>query len=134
MSMPVNVVHSVSLRYIAYLNHKLFIQLPVNGHLAFFFFFAIINNDAINILCIHSTWHSYASCIFLKVDNLGVRKCQCRRFKRCWLHPWVQTIPWNRKWQPTPLFWPGKLHGQKPDEIQSMGSRRVENDLQCFLQ
>ena len=39
MPMPVTVVHSVSLRYIAYLNHKLFIQLPVNGQLAFFFFF-----------------------------------------------------------------------------------------------
>ena len=45
-----------------------------------------------------------------------------------WLHPRVQTIPWNRKWQPTPLFWPGKLHGQKPGEMQSMGSQRVEND------
>ena len=94
----------------------------------FFFFFAVINNDAINILCIHSTWHSYTSCIFLKADNLSVRKCQCRRLKRCWLHPWVKTIPWNRKWQPTPLCWPGKLHGQKPGEIQSMGSRRLEND------
>ena len=62
------------------------------------------------------------------MDDLGVRKCQYRRLKRCWLHPWVQKIPWNRKWQATPLFWPGKLHGQKPGEIQSMGSQRVEND------
>ena len=28
-------------------------------------------------------------------------------------HPWVGKIPWRRKWQPTPVFLPGKLQGQK---------------------
>ena len=27
------------------------------------------------------------------------------------VHPWVGTIPWRRKWQPTPVFLPGKCHG-----------------------
>ena len=27
--------------------------------------------------------------------------------------PWVRKIPWRRKWQPTPVFLPGKFHGQK---------------------
>ena len=27
--------------------------------------------------------------------------------------PWVRKIPWRRKWQPIPLFLPGKFHGQK---------------------
>ena len=27
--------------------------------------------------------------------------------------PWVGKIPWRRKLQPTPVFLPGKLHGQK---------------------
>ena len=30
---------------------------------------------------------------------------------------WVQSLgwedPWRRKWQPTPVFLPGKLHGQR---------------------
>ena len=26
---------------------------------------------------------------------------------------WVGQIPWNRKWQPTPEFFPGKFHGQR---------------------
>ena len=26
--------------------------------------------------------------------------------------PWVGKIPWRRKWQPTPVFLPGNLHGQ----------------------
>ena len=30
-----------------------------------------------------------------------------------WFHPWVGTIPWRRKWQPTPVFWPGEFHGQR---------------------
>ena len=27
------------------------------------------------------------------------------------LNPWVGKIPWRRKWQPTPIFLPGKSHG-----------------------
>ena len=27
--------------------------------------------------------------------------------------PWVRKIPWRRKWQYTPVFLPGKLHGQR---------------------
>ena len=34
---------------------------------------------------------------------------QCRRYG---FDPWVGKIPWKRKWQPTPVFLPGKSHGQ----------------------
>ena len=39
--------------------------------------------------------------------------CQCRRHKRQRFHPWVGKIPWRRKQQPTPVFLPGKSHGQR---------------------
>ena len=39
--------------------------------------------------------------------------CQCRRYKRPGLSPWVGEIPWSRKWQPTPVFLPGESHGQR---------------------
>ena len=39
--------------------------------------------------------------------------CQCRRCKRGGFNPWVRKIPWRRKWQPTPVFLPGKSHGQR---------------------
>ena len=39
--------------------------------------------------------------------------CQCRRCKRCEFNPWVRKIPWRRTWQPTPVFFPGKFHGQR---------------------
>ena len=28
-------------------------------------------------------------------------------------NPWVRKIPWRREWKPTPVFWPGKSHGQR---------------------
>ena len=27
--------------------------------------------------------------------------------------PWVGKVPWSRKWKPTPVFLPGKSHGQR---------------------
>ena len=29
------------------------------------------------------------------------------------LKPWVGKIPWKRAWHPTPVFLPGKYHGQR---------------------
>ena len=37
--------------------------------------------------------------------------CQCQRHRRYGFNPWVGKIPWRRKWQPTPVFLPGKFHG-----------------------
>ena len=39
--------------------------------------------------------------------------CQCRRCRRqqrCRFEPWIGKIPWSSKWQPTPVFLPGKFH------------------------
>ena len=43
---------------------------------------------------------SYDSFIFLK----GLRTCRRPQFD-----PWVGKIPWRRKWQPTPVYLPGKI-------------------------
>ena len=39
--------------------------------------------------------------------------CQYRKHKRCGFDLWVGKIPWSRKWQPTPIFFPGKFHGRR---------------------
>ena len=40
--------------------------------------------------------------------------CSCsRRPKRRGFSPWIGKIPWSRKWQPAPVFLPGKSHGQQ---------------------
>ena len=43
--------------------------------------------------------------------------------------------PWRRKWQPTPVFLPGKSHGQteQPGVLQSMGLQRVGHDWATSL-
>ena len=32
--------------------------------------------------------------------------------RRCGFDPWMEKIPWRRKWQSTLVFLPGKSHGQ----------------------
>ena len=39
--------------------------------------------------------------------------CQCRMCGEVGFDLWVWKIPWRRKWQPTPVFLPGKSQGQK---------------------
>ena len=58
--------------------------------------------------------------------NVGV----CLQCRRCRLDPWVGKIPWRRKWQPTPVFLPGKSHGQGSLMGNSpWGCKRVRQDL-----
>ena len=55
--------------------------------------------------------------------------CQCGRQKRHAFDPWVRKIPWERAWQPTPVFLPGESPWtEEPGGLQSMGSRRVGHD------
>ena len=35
---------------------------------------------------------------------------QCKRYS---FHPWIRKNPCRRKWHPTPVFLPGKSHGQR---------------------
>ena len=53
--------------------------------------------------------------------------CQYRRPR---FNPWVERISWRRKWQPTPIFLPGKPHEQRSLVSYSpRGRRRVRHDL-----
>jgi len=38
---------------------------------------------------------------------------QFRSLRRHGFDPRLGKIPWRRKWQPTPVFLPGKSHGQR---------------------
>ena len=56
--------------------------------------------------CYSNPWGFLAGSV---VKNLPV----IRRCRRCHgFDPWVGKIPWRRTWQPTPVFLPGKSHGQ----------------------
>ena len=40
-------------------------------------------------------------------------KESARQWRRHRFNPWVRKILWRRNWQPTPVFLPGKSHGQR---------------------
>ena len=71
----------------------------------------------IYLSCIHCIW--VGICIYLSHTGFPRGKestCCCRRYrtgKRYKFDPWVRKIPWSCHQQPTPVFWPGKLHGQR---------------------
>ena len=45
------------------------------------------------------------------------------------LDPWVRKIPWKKEWQPTPVFLPGKSHGQRGlVDYCPWGRKRIRHD------
>ena len=54
--------------------------------------------------------------------------CQCRRLG---FRPWVGKVPWRRKWQPTPVFLPGKFHRQRSLAGYSLWGRKIGYDWAC---
>ena len=55
----------------------------------------------------------------------------CLSVQEAQVQPLGRKDLWRRKWQPIPVFLPGKSHGQRglAGYTQSMGSQRVERDL-----
>ena len=42
--------------------------------------------------------------------------------------PWVQKIPWEREWLPSPVFLPGKFHGMRSlAGYSSQGHKESDN-------
>ena len=72
-------------------------------------------------LCLATRWHSGKE-----------SPCQCRRCNRCRFDPWVGKIPWSRRRQPTPVFMPGKFHGQRSLAGYSLLGCRVRHDWACM--
>ena len=62
----------------------------------------------VDINCYKPTYMR-ASQVALKVKNMPVNAGDMR----CEFNPWVGKIPCRRAWQPTPVFLPGKYHGQR---------------------
>ena len=58
--------------------------------------------------------------------------CQCKKYKRLNFDPWVGRIPWRWAWQPTPIFLPGELHGQRCLAGYSSGVTKSRSQLQPF--
>ena len=61
----------------------------------------------------------------------------CLQCGRHGFDPWIGKIPCKRKWQPTPVFLPGKSHGQRSPMAcrspPSRGSQGIGDGLGPFL-
>ena len=61
-----------------------------------------------------------------------MQEVQIQKKKRHRFHPWVRSIPWRRKWQPTPVFLAWKIPWtEEPGRLQSMESQRVRHNWAC---
>ena len=60
-------------------------------------------------------------------DSVG-KESACNEGDRCQFDPWVGKSPWRSKWQPTPVFLPGKSHGQRSLAGRSPWSHK-ESDM-----
>ena len=58
---------------------------------------------------------------------LSGKESACQRRKRGF-SPWLGKIPWRRKWQPPPVFLPGKSHGERSLAVYSLWGRK-ESDM-----
>ena len=55
---------------------------------------------------------------------------KCRKHRRCRFDPWVGKILWRGKWQPAPVFFPGKiLWTEEPSSLQSMEPKKSQTRL-----
>ena len=64
---------------------------------------------------------NYPIHVFFFFTVLGTDLLQCRGSR---FDLWVGKFPWRRKWQPTPVFLPGKSHGAWRATV--MGSQELD--------
>ena len=71
------------------------------------YLFRVVNNSS-------ARSYSLVNENFIDSNPQQERIClRCRSLRRYRLDPWVRKIPWSGAWQPTLVFLPGKLHGQR---------------------
>ena len=74
-----------------------------------------------------SIWNIYYNWV-RQTGNSVVKNLTDCQSRRCRFSPWIGKVPWRRKCQPTPVFLPGKSHGQRSLEDYSQWGRK-ESDM-----
>ena len=96
---------------LSFLISKIILNIHFNG---------IIVTGKWNNFC-DNAWHMevnpqilvYSTLSLLFASLVAQTTSSCLQCRRPGFHPWVGKIPWRRKWQPTPVFLPGKSHGRQ---------------------
>ena len=88
----------------------LFIHSTVDGHLSCFPFLSVMHEGNF-LVCVSGG--QMCTLGFPRWLTGKESTCQGRRSRICGFSPWVGKIPWRRKQQSTPIFFPGNSHGQR---------------------
>ena len=65
------------------------------------------------------------TCVILVAQTICLH-CGRPRFD-----PWVRKIPWRREWQPTLVFLPGKIHGERSLAVH--GAAKSQSELSILM-
>ena len=82
---------------------------------------------SVSLLCV-CVYIIYNICIYIQGFPGGTvikNPLSIQETPETWFDPRVETIPWCRKWQPTPVFLPGQFHGQRSLEGYSPWGHRI---------
>ena len=83
-----------------------------------------------NILASNPKFYTkFHTCEGFSGDSVVKNPPEMQKTQRHRFSSWVGKIPWRRKWQSTPIFLPGKSHGQKSlIGFSPWGCNRVGHD------
>ena len=62
----------------------------------------------------------------------GKESCQYKRCKRHGFDPWIERIPWSRKWQHSSILTWIIPRTEEPGGLQSVGLQRVGHAWECM--
>ena len=92
--------------------------------------FFLLPTKVIKLTC--GIYYKYFFEVFVNIHAhtfLVAQSLNCLQCRRPGFNPWVRKLPWTRKWQPNPVFLPGKSHGQRSLAGYSPWGPRVGHDL-----
>ena len=106
--------------------HLLMSPTPLTNYFWILSMIQALTHNFLNALACFSLKYRYCQHY---TSLVAQRSRLCLQWRRCRSDPWGGKIPWRWKWQPTPVFFPGKCHGQRSPVCYSpQGWNRVRHD------
>ena len=85
--------------------------LPVHIHPSQVHIVPILLSSEVSSVFLHS--EHLKLCYVINFPSGSDGKVSCFQCRRPGFNPWVRKILWRKKWQPTPVLFPGKSQGQR---------------------